>query len=131
MKHVSSRLSVAYLVTPVIAVAVAIPAIMNLRVGHVPWWISNLPFWLGLLSAPGYVYVWTELWRGRRNGRARVWWTCASLAGALLASVWGTILLLMLGFLAIFPAITLALVVHMWARYLRFLRQAATKAARQ
>jgi hypothetical protein len=108
------RLSIAYLLAPCFAMLPAAAAIMELRVGKVPWWISNLPFWIGLASSPGYVYVWTERWRGQTLNRTQKAWIYVSLGGATLASVWASLLLLITGILWILPAICAALGVQLW-----------------
>jgi hypothetical protein len=118
-KSTGGRLSVAYLVAPLLAVLCAAPAIIEFRVGVVSWWMSNLPFWIGLASAPGYVYAWSERWRRPELDRLRVFWVHASLAGAFLASFWGSILLVLTILFWVFPAISAALTLHLWLRFAR------------
>jgi hypothetical protein len=90
-----ARPGVAYIVVPVLAILCAWPPILNFRVGAVPWWMSNIPFWIGVFCAPGFCYLLID-WRKRLLfGRLRVGWIYLSLAGAILASAWGAILLLL------------------------------------
>lgn len=118
-KGIGGRLSVAYLVAPMLAVFCAAPAITEFRIGVVSWWMSNLPFWIGLASAPGYVYAWSERWRCTELNRRKVCWVHASLAGAFLASFWGSILLVLTILFWVFPAISAALALHLWLRFAR------------
>ena len=113
------RPSVAYLLAPCIAVLSAAGPILGLRVGTVPIWISNLPFWIGVVGAPGYVYVWSGRWRGRRLPVPMVLWVHVSMAAAFAASAWGSILLLLSVLFWIFPAISAWLTVKLWAEFVR------------
>jgi hypothetical protein len=113
------RLSSAYLLAPCIAVLFAAGPILDLRIGTVPWWFSNLPFWIGVAGAPGYVYVWSERWRGPRLSWPMTYWVHVSLAAAFVASVWGSILLLLSFLFWVFPAISAWLTVQLWARFWR------------
>jgi hypothetical protein len=115
----STRRSVAYLLAPCIAVLCAAGPIMGLRVGTVPLWISNLPFWIGMAGAPGYVYVWSERWRGRRLSRPFIYWVHVSMAAAFVASVWGALLLLLSVLFWVFPAISAWMTVQLWAEFRR------------
>jgi hypothetical protein len=114
------RLSFAYLLTPLLGVLCATPALTEFRIGVAPWWMSNLPFWIGLASAPGYVYAWSDRWRKKSPSRLGLYWVHVSLAGAFLASVWGGTLLLLTAIFWVFPAISAALTVHLWMRFSRY-----------
>jgi hypothetical protein len=107
-------LSMTYLVIPSLGVLSGALPIFYLRVGLVPWWMSNLPFWIGLVSAPGYVYAWSERWRKPNIGKVERLFIHASLAGALLASTWGSMLMLLTVVFWIFPALSVVLTVRLW-----------------
>ena len=113
-----NRRSVAYLLAPCIAVLVAAAPIMVFHVGTVPLWISNLPFWIGMVGAPGYVYVWSERWRGKRVSLPLAWWVHLSLAAAFVASLWGALLLLLTFIFWVFPAISAWMTVQLWKEFL-------------
>jgi hypothetical protein len=113
------RPSLAYLLTPCIAVLCAAGPILGLRVGTVPWWFSNLPFWIGMAGAPGYVYVWSDRWRGRHLPWPVIYGLHASMGAALVASVWSTVLLLFTVLFWVFPAISAWLTVQLWTAFVR------------
>ena len=124
----SNRFSVAYLVAPATAVLVAIPAAILVSPFHIPedhtgrvlFVVAAIPLPLGVLSCPGYVYVWTERWRRRHLGGWRKAWLHGSMAAAAVASLMGG--LLMLGgmlVVAAFPLLSGVLALHMWVRFVR------------
>ena len=122
------RLSVAYLITPLIAVALASPWQLMMPPpwapvpDQTPSWLryAFIPFWFGLAACPGYVYVWSERWRVRAPGRCTASWLHLSLAGAVAASAIGTAyMLLAAAVFAVFPGISAFLALHLWIRFWR------------
>jgi hypothetical protein len=117
------RLSVAYILTPIIAVAVAAPAILHLPM-HMDRkvWFSPWPFWLGLVCSPGYIYCWSDRWRRGTLRRAVRLWVAASLVGAAVASASGAALMLLTGIFWIFSAMSAGCCIHMLRRFVRIER---------
>jgi predicted RNase H-like HicB family nuclease len=87
-KDESSR-SVAYLLTPLLAMLLAGPALM--LIASPLWWVS-LPHVAGVLAAPGFTYAWADAWRKRPPGPGTVRWMNVSLLLALAASLAGTVM---------------------------------------
>jgi len=96
-KTKSSRLSFLYVVIPILAMVSVLPPILELPPLS---WPSNLnvfqvgiaaPFWLGVVSAPGYVYAW---WGHHNAGSLTPGyqaWVGTSLTAAFVASVAGSL----------------------------------------
>lgn len=122
------RLSVAYLLTPALALAIFSLPICELppmRTGTNTWqWIVAVPWWLGVACAPGYIYVWSERWRSRSLKRRTLIWVHASLLGATLSSFAGAILGLLTAIFWVFPAISGVLAIQVWLRFIRSRRSA-------
>jgi hypothetical protein len=115
----AARPGVAYLLVPVLAIACALPPIREFTLGAVPWWMSNIPFWMGMFCAPGFVYLVVDWRRREQFGRLRVAWVYLSLIGAILASAWGTILLLLSILFWVFPAWSAVISCELLVRLLR------------
>lgn len=86
------RLSVAYLIAPVLAVLLSLP-IPLLVTSRLAWFA--IPVYVGLLAAPGYIYVWSDPWkRGTISPGVELWArsslltaTAASFGGATVAGI--------------------------------------------
>ncbi|HEV3191087.1 MAG TPA: hypothetical protein VGY54_11345 [Polyangiaceae bacterium] len=86
------RLSVAYLLAPLLAVLLTlpIPLFVTSRIA-----LLAIPVYVGLLAAPGYVYVWSDPWKRRAMSPGVELWarysllaaTAASLGGATIAAI--------------------------------------------
>ena len=112
------RLSVAYILTPFIAVAVAWPPIMEWPMRVNRWiWFSPWPFWLGVLCTPGYLFCWSDWWRRGPMHPVVRWWIAASLVGAMVASVGGAMLMLLTVLFWIFSAMSAGCCIHMLRRF--------------
>lgn len=92
-----SRLPIWYILAPLATIILILPPILdlpplrhsdNLNVVQI---IIVIPFYLGLLAAPGYLYAWSGHHdRKRLNGAIR-FWIDISLGGAVLAAFGGLI----------------------------------------
>jgi hypothetical protein len=86
------RLSVAYLLAPALGMLLTLPIpLLTEKV----FAMLAIPVYVGLLSAPGYIYAWSDPWkRGTLSHGMELWarWSlrtslAASVAGAALAGV--------------------------------------------
>lgn len=119
------RLSLSYLVTPLLAIAVSLPGIMSFPPFHplgapanrALGYVLSIPTWFGIYAFPGYVYTWTDHWRRANPGRIMTYWIHTSLFSAVLASSVGAVLMTLTGIFWVFPAISAALAGHMWLRF--------------
>jgi hypothetical protein len=123
------RLSAAYVVAPCIALLTSAPAAMFVPPFHSPdgasaavqllFAMGAIPLPVGCLSAPGYVYAWSERWRGRDVPMWARAWIHTSLTGAVAASFLGTLFMLAGGLVlfAVLPAISGCLAIHVWRRF--------------
>ncbi len=93
MKH--NRLSIWYLVFPVLSVFLIWPMIAELPPLNIPSnlnWFQVLiasPFYLGILAAPGYIYAWSGNYDTRDMTQRKGTWVKWSLWSALVASIGG------------------------------------------
>jgi hypothetical protein len=90
-------------VTPLVAVAVAIPHVILFRT---IWWLG-LPLWCGMVASPGYLWSWWWLRHGHPQSRAATLaWAEVSLVVAVAASGAGTILMILQPLLLVFPVLS-------------------------
>jgi len=96
----SKHLSYWYLVPPILTLLLLLPMILELP-PFMPEKIENpnlfqmlitLPFYLGLLAAPGYIYVWLGNYNSQKLGSGHRLWVFASLIIAIVASLVGGLL---------------------------------------
>lgn len=129
MSQEPTKLSVAYLAAPILAVVVALPAIASFPpfrppAPDAPWWIylAGVPSLAGIIACPGYVYAWVVHGRRLRPTLPVLVWLHLSLFLAAVASLLGTIFMLPTVLFCVPSALTLGLVVHLWMRLSKDMR---------
>lgn len=85
-----------YILPPLIALLLATPVASMLAPWNWPYvtldwfmWMILMPFYFGILAAPGYIYAWRTHARSRDVSKGVRLWIRSSLVIALLCSVYG------------------------------------------
>ena len=95
-----SHLSYWYLILPTVTSVLILPPVLQLP-PFLPAGLENpnafqflmaFPFYVGLVSAPGYIYAWLGHYDPQTLGRKTRLWVHASLVGAAVASLVGGLL---------------------------------------
>jgi hypothetical protein len=92
-----TRLSFLYVLIPILAMVAVLPPILELPPVRWPHNLNVLqvvvaaPFWLGVVSAPGYLYAWWGHHDAARLAPRLQAWVGGSLVAAVVASVTGSL----------------------------------------
>jgi hypothetical protein len=99
-------LSSAYLLAPALALisVAALVSVFSQGVGKL--WLLTVPFWLGLASAPGYLWTWRRLRSRRVAKKSAMLGARVSLVVALVASISGAVLMVTVLPLMLLPAVS-------------------------
>jgi len=91
------RLSIWFVIFPLIALATVLPMILYLPPLFWPdnvntlQFIAAAPFWIGVAAGPGYLYAWNGHYRATLLPPLYRGWVRFSLFAALIASITGTV----------------------------------------
>ena len=120
------RLSIWYLVPLILTFILILPPILSLppfwpkdsiNQPGIFAWLIVLPFYLGLVSAPGYLYAWSGFHSGRKVKGWKKSWIELSLALGILCSFIGGLLSIMTVIVAPFAFWSFVMVVKLFWRF--------------
>ncbi len=120
-----SRLSYWYLIPPVLTFLLVIPVISDFppfkRVDspNIFQLMIVLPFYLGLMAAPGYAYAWAEYFNRAGMPEKQQRWVRISLATAVVSSLWGAIISIPAVIPAPFAFWSFVMAMILWRRFKR------------
>jgi hypothetical protein len=92
------RLSILYILFPLATMIIVLPPISESPPFYYPDHLGQIaiviPFYLGLLSAPGYIYAWSGHYKKSALSPNKRRWVILSLVGGVIASLGGLISIL-------------------------------------
>ncbi len=121
------HLSYWYLIPPILTFLLILPPILELPPflpkgttnPNLVQWLIVLPFYAGLLAAPGYVYAWAGHVDPRSLSTSTRCWVAASLVLVALASLAGTFLSLLTVIVAPFALWSFIMAIKLLRRFSR------------
>ncbi len=121
------HLSYWYLIPPLLTLLLILPPILSLPPflpkgttnPNIVQWLIVLPFYGGVLAAPGYVYAWAGHVDSRPLSTSTRCWVAVSLVLAVLASLAGTFLSLLTVIVAPFAFWSFIMAIKLLRRFAR------------